>query len=118
MSHCSDVYCSLPEPGIGVDGSSPLTGLFLPWFQPDEPGPHGTPGPVTLSFTSAVRVAPTDATTFLPVTLTSSRNAARSDCATITPICGHDCTTTPPEATTAASALRTWPGFTILVLMT
>ena len=42
--------------------------------------------------------------------------AARSEWATTTPICGHACTTTPPAFFTALLTTLVWPGLATLVL--
>ena len=68
------------------------------------------------SETGTLRVAPTESSALPAAAATEVRNAARSEWATTTPICGHACTTTPPAFFTALLTTLVWPGLATLVL--
>lgn len=104
MSHCSPSRGSVVVAAVPSE-TSPFLVAGRSW---PLPGPHGacTPSGVP-SLTATERVGPTDSMALLALAATAVRKSAIVEWATTTPICGQDCTTTPPAAVTACSALRT-----------
>ena len=68
------------------------------------------------SETGTVRVAPTESSALPATFATPVRKSLRSEWATMTPICGQACTTTPPAFFTALLTTVVWPGLATLVL--